>query len=147
LLPPKTIILVFRAHQTRRSGWLLRLGFNEVTQFLSKSEVSVFSSPYFFHRLNEWSLKHTWFLYVLSKYQRMFKVLQWNARLWKTPTLKIAPSSPEIHDLFDFWYFSATFNNISAISWRLRTYTKVVPFKENRSFRYIVLWKILNGME
>jgi hypothetical protein len=25
---------------------------------------------------------------------------------------------PEIHDLFDFWYFSATFNNISAISWR-----------------------------
>ena len=46
-----------RAHQTRQSGWLLRLGFNEVTQFLSKSEVlvtlslvSVFSSPYFFHQ-------------------------------------------------------------------------------------------------
>ena len=33
-------------------------------------------------------LKHTWFLYVLWKYQGMFKVLQWNARLWKTPTLK-----------------------------------------------------------
>jgi hypothetical protein len=40
-----------RAHQTRRSGRLLRLSFNEVAQFLSKSEVlvalSVFSSPYF----------------------------------------------------------------------------------------------------
>jgi hypothetical protein len=40
------------AHQTWRSGQLLRLGFNEVAHFLSKSEVlvalSVFSSPYFF---------------------------------------------------------------------------------------------------
>jgi hypothetical protein len=40
-----------RAHQTRQSGRLLRLGFNEVAHFLSKSEVlvalSVFSSPYF----------------------------------------------------------------------------------------------------
>jgi hypothetical protein len=35
-------------------------------------------------------LKRPWFLYVLSKYQAMFKVLQWNARLWKIPTLKIA---------------------------------------------------------
>jgi hypothetical protein len=46
--------LMFRAHQTRRSGRLLRLGFNEVAQFLSKSEVlvalSVFSSKYFFHQ-------------------------------------------------------------------------------------------------
>ena len=44
-------------HQTRRSRRLLRLGFNEVAQFLSKSEVSVAlsvfsSSPYFFH---QWS--------------------------------------------------------------------------------------------
>jgi uncharacterized membrane protein len=41
-----------RAHQTRWSGWHLRLGFNEIAQFLSKNEVlvalSVFSSPYFF---------------------------------------------------------------------------------------------------
>jgi hypothetical protein len=29
----------------------------------------------------------------------------------------------------------------------LRTYTKVVPFKENSSFRFVVLWQILNGME
>jgi hypothetical protein len=40
-----------RAHQTRRSGRLLCLGFNEIAQFLSKSEVlvnlfkSVFCSP------------------------------------------------------------------------------------------------------
>jgi hypothetical protein len=40
-------------------------------------------------------LQRPWFLYVLSKYQAMFKVLQWNARLWKIPTLKIAPSSPK----------------------------------------------------
>ena len=37
-----------RVHQTRRSGRLFRLGFNEIAQFLSKSEVlvtlSVFSS-------------------------------------------------------------------------------------------------------
>ncbi len=39
-------------------------------------------------------LKRTWFLYVLSKYQGMFKGLQWNAMLRKTPTLKIARSSP-----------------------------------------------------
>jgi hypothetical protein len=48
------ILVRTRAHQTRRSGRLLRLGFNEVAQFLSKSEVlvalSVFSSPYFFHQ-------------------------------------------------------------------------------------------------
>ena len=47
-------IISCRAHQTRRSGRLLCLGFNEITQFLSKSEVlvalSVFSSPYFFHQ-------------------------------------------------------------------------------------------------
>ena len=40
-----------RAHQTRWSGQLLRLGFNEITQFLSKSKVlvalSVFSNPFF----------------------------------------------------------------------------------------------------
>ena len=43
-----------RTHQSRRSGRPLRLGFNEIAQFLSKSEVLValsgFSSPYFFHR-------------------------------------------------------------------------------------------------
>ena len=39
-------------------------------------------------------LKRTWFLYVLSKYQGMFKILQWNAILQKTPTLKITWSSP-----------------------------------------------------
>ena len=56
LIGNRTLVAVWcvscRAHQTRRSGRLLRLGFNEVTQFLSKSEVlvalSVFSSPYFF---------------------------------------------------------------------------------------------------
>jgi hypothetical protein len=31
-------------------------------------------------------LKRPWFPYVLSKYQAIFKVLQWNARLWKIPT-------------------------------------------------------------
>jgi hypothetical protein len=39
-------------------------------------------------------LKRTWFLYVLSKYQGMFKILQWNAMPRKAPTLKIARSSP-----------------------------------------------------
>ena len=29
----------------------------------------------------------------------------------------------------------------------LRTYTKVVPFKEKSSFHFVVLWQILNGME
>jgi len=28
----------------------------------------------------------------------------------------------------------------------LRTYTKVVPFKENSSFHFVVLWQILNGL-
>jgi hypothetical protein len=41
-----------RAHQTRRSGRLLRLGFNEIAQFLSKSgsfshPVSLFKSVFF----------------------------------------------------------------------------------------------------
>jgi hypothetical protein len=39
-------------------------------------------------------LKRTWFLYVLSKYQGMFKILQWNAMLRKAPALKIARSYP-----------------------------------------------------
>ena len=39
--------MYIRAHQTRQSGWLLRLGFNEIVQFLSKSKVSVFSSLFF----------------------------------------------------------------------------------------------------
>jgi hypothetical protein len=52
---PNLKFLYEGAHQTRRSGRLIRLGFNEVAQFLSKSEVlvavSVFSSsPYFFHQ-------------------------------------------------------------------------------------------------
>ena len=64
-----------RAHQTRRSGRLLHLGFNEVTQFLSKSDVlvalSVFSSPYFFPPIiilflqyshkRSWNVTHTGF--------------------------------------------------------------------------------------
>jgi hypothetical protein len=29
----------------------------------------------------------------------------------------------------------------------LRTYTKVVPFQEKGSFHFVVLWKLLNGME
>ena len=32
-------------------------------------------------------LKRPWFLYVLSKYQAMYKVLQWNARLWKITSI------------------------------------------------------------
>jgi hypothetical protein len=38
--------IYIRAHQTRQSGWLFRLGFNEIAQFLSKSKaLSVFFSP------------------------------------------------------------------------------------------------------
>jgi hypothetical protein len=33
-------------------------------------------------------LKRTWFLYVLSKYHGMFKMLQWNARLRKSSLFK-----------------------------------------------------------
>jgi hypothetical protein len=57
-------VLYTRAHQTRQSGRLLRLGFNEVAQFLSKSEVlvalSVFSGPYFllWIQLNEQNTDH-----------------------------------------------------------------------------------------
>jgi hypothetical protein len=29
----------------------------------------------------------------------------------------------------------------------LRTYTKVVPFQGKSSFHFVVLWKLLNGME
>jgi hypothetical protein len=51
-----------RAHQTRRSGRLLRLGFNEIAQFLSKSEVlvalSIFSSPYFLHQYSHKRRSH-----------------------------------------------------------------------------------------
>jgi hypothetical protein len=34
-------MVIIRDHQTRRSGQLFRLGFNEIAQFLSKSEVLV----------------------------------------------------------------------------------------------------------
>jgi hypothetical protein len=29
----------------------------------------------------------------------------------------------------------------------IRTYTKVVPFREKSSFHFVVLWQTLNGME
>jgi hypothetical protein len=29
----------------------------------------------------------------------------------------------------------------------LRTYAKVVPLNEKSSFHFVVLWKLLNGME
>ena len=29
----------------------------------------------------------------------------------------------------------------------LRTYTKVVPFQEKSSFHFVVLWKLLNGVD
>jgi hypothetical protein len=45
-------------------------------------------------------LKGTWFLYVLSKYQGMLKILQWNASLRKTPTFKIARSSPQKFSIY-----------------------------------------------
>ena len=48
-------------------------------------------------------LKRTWFLYFLSKFQGMFKILQWNARLRKTPTLKIARSSPQKFSIYRYW--------------------------------------------
>ena len=32
-------------------------------------------------------LIYTWFLYVLSKYHVMLKILQWNARSWDNPIL------------------------------------------------------------
>jgi hypothetical protein len=54
LLSDKKKPLKGRAHQTRQSGRLLCLGFNEIAQFLLKSEalvaLLVFSSPYFFHQ-------------------------------------------------------------------------------------------------
>jgi hypothetical protein len=43
------LTLYIRAHQTRRSGRLFPFGFNEIAQFLSKSEVlvSLFKSVFF----------------------------------------------------------------------------------------------------
>jgi hypothetical protein len=43
-------------------------------------------NPYIFWNVHDSS--------TLSKYQGMFKILQWNAMLRKAPTLKIARSSP-----------------------------------------------------
>jgi hypothetical protein len=45
---PAQAMCTCRAHQTRRSGRLLRLGFNEIAQFLSKSKVLVPLSVVFF---------------------------------------------------------------------------------------------------
>jgi hypothetical protein len=58
-----------RAHQTRRSGWLLCLGFNEIAQFLSKSFSRPVSVNIFFtnnHTFSSifpcsWNLTHTGF--------------------------------------------------------------------------------------
>jgi hypothetical protein len=53
----------------------------------------------------------------------------------------------------DFLYFNLTVPHRNTMvkplihQSELRTYTKVVPFKENSSFRFVVLWQILNGME
>ena len=52
------------------------------------------------HIFFEWNKCLWWFLYVLSKFQGMFKILQWFARLRKTPTLKIARSSPQKFSIY-----------------------------------------------
>ena len=63
-------LIQHRAHQTSRSGRLFRLGFNETTQFLSKSEVlvalSVFSSQYLFH---QYSRKRSWMFLKFDPYR------------------------------------------------------------------------------
>jgi hypothetical protein len=101
-------------------------------------------------------LKRTWFLYVLSKYQGMFKILQWNARLRKTSTLKIAWSSPKKFSIYRSCIKEINIIKIYVLYYgvkplihqsELRTYTKVVPFQEKNSFHFVVLWKLLNGME
>jgi hypothetical protein len=93
---------------------------------------------------------------VLSKYQAMFKVLQWNARLWKISTLKIALSSPR-NSLFishasnppypyRFEYYSIWYLNwrcsgyniilgVKPVIQPIRANTKVIPFKEKSSFK------------
>jgi hypothetical protein len=57
-------------------------------------QISVTFLPYWTFWLDmEKSGKKTNEHYILSKYQAMLKILQWNARQWKTPTLRIARSS------------------------------------------------------
>jgi hypothetical protein len=64
-------------------------------------------------------LKRTWFLYVLSKYQAMFKISK--------------------HMEF------IIYDGLTGPCLRCQT-TKVVPFQEKSSFHFVVLWKLLNGM-
>jgi hypothetical protein len=93
-----------RAHQTRRSGRLLRLGFNEIVQFLSKSEVldalKVFSNLHFFspiiilflqysHKRSSMFLKfypyRIWCSIFYSKLVNciLFKIIVQHVCLWK----------------------------------------------------------------
>jgi hypothetical protein len=53
----------------------------------------------------------TWFLYVLTKYDEMFKVLQWNAILWDI-TIKIQISVLVFYKL-DLTIISSKFNLFS----------------------------------
>jgi hypothetical protein len=58
-----------------------------------------------------------------------------------------------------FGVFDGTSYSIVSLVWRdigvkplihqseLETYTKVVPFQEKSSFHFVVLWKLLNGMD
>jgi len=46
-------------------------------------------------------------------YQNMPKLFNW----YKSIETKILQKNPEYRLTFDFWWFNATFNNISAISW------------------------------
>jgi hypothetical protein len=66
-----------RAHQTRRSGWLLRLGFNEVAQFLSRSEdlitLSVFSREW----VSDWYLTSNEQLFQLYHGENKLHWMKW----------------------------------------------------------------------
>jgi hypothetical protein len=83
-----------RAHQTRRSGRLLRLGFNEVAQFLSKSEASV--------ALLVFSTSSC----VISTHLSSLWVI------WSTNVVSLRTNTINIHFSVVFWY-----NHTSKYGW------------------------------
>jgi hypothetical protein len=92
---------------------------------------------------NIYFLKRTWFFYVLSKYQGMFKIVQWNAMLRKTHTLKIAWSFPHKFSIYRSCIKSSIKFGLKIIPIYLTSiinFNQSIPFS---SFHNTTKWKEL----
>jgi hypothetical protein len=95
-------------------------------------------------------VKIHWRMLILERSQGYCAVKMWPLDLWPWKSIgsqtllrtMYVPSLVKIHWRILILEFKPLIHQSE-----LGTYTKVVPFQEKSSFHFVVLWKLLNGMD